>query len=230
MNETATARVLVESSRTALLRGVFVLTVTACSGPPHVRAPLPDRAPHVRASLPEPPEAARCTDCCDDSVFAIELAPESTLDFRPSRCELHLAGWYALRMALSDRRQVDISLSCREVRDGERFLTIRYHGAPVGEASLTDLADPLHTGGREGVTLVNHAVEGPLGLVHHRFERGEIRFDRPPRGRLEAEPSPHGKYVEIGLDLHFEGNRRFRAALRLCPTYAPTGPVSDPVE
>lgn len=39
-----------------------------------------------------------------------------------------------------------------------------------------------------------------------------------------------GGYVEPGLDLRFEGKRRFRAALRISPSYEHNEPASDPVE
>lgn len=196
----------------------MLATASACTGPPRVLTPLP----------PDPDPAHRATRC-DESVFAVDLDPATTLDFRPAHCRLDLGGWYAVREALLDRPQVDLSLFCQDPRPDERALSIRYHGAPVGEGPITDLWDPFHTGDREGASTVNYSFVSPRGLDRHRFERGELWFHRPPRPRREVDPSAHGSYVEIGLDLRFEGDRRFRAALRICPTYARTGPVSDPV-
>jgi hypothetical protein len=177
--------------------------------------------------MPRRAEAGQCAASWEESALAIEVEPTSTLNFRPSYCVLRLAGWYALRVALLDQPRVDVSLLCQQSSEGERSLTIRYHGAPVSDAPLTDLVDPFHTGSREDATTVSYSFVSPRGLSRYPFERGEIRFYHPPRPRLETPPDD--RYVEIGMDLHFEGNRRFRAALRICPSYERTGPVSDPV-
>jgi hypothetical protein len=192
---------------------VLPFAALACSGSPHVKAPAPSRA-----------EAAQCAGCCDDSVSVIEIDPASTLDFHPSRCTLQLAGWYALNYAVLDR-EVNIFLFCQEPGRDERSLAIRYHGAPVSDVPLEDLLDPFHTDGRENANTVSYAFPHPP--ARYRFERGVVTFDRPPRSKLET--SHESRYAELGLDLHFEGNRRFRAALRICPSYERTGPVSDPV-
>jgi hypothetical protein len=176
--------------------------------------------------VPPHVEAAHCAGCCAESVSVIEVDPSNTLDFHPSRCELRLAGWYALDHAILERRHVDLALFCQQPGGEERSLSILYHGPPVTDAPIDDLLDPFHTGGREGATTVSYAFPHPP--ARYRFERGVVRFDRPPKSRLES--AREDPYVEIGLDLGFEGNRRFRAALRLCPQYEHTGPVSDPVD
>lgn len=192
------------------------VAVAACSSAPRVSA------------APPPQPAAECASCCGDSIFVAEVDPASTLDFHPSHCRLDLAGWYAIDQALLDPRHVDIFLFCEQHGGSENSLAIRYNGAPVDDTPLTGLADPYHTGGREKVTTVSYAFGGPHNHGRYRFEAGEVRFHRPPRARLEHDGS-RGNHVELGVDLRFEGERRFRAALRICPTYADTGPVSDPV-
>lgn len=207
------------------LRCVLALAaVSACSS----------AAPRLKAAPPPPPESAPCKGCCSESIFLAEVDPASTLDFRPSHCTLRLAGWYAADALLPGPPHAVFFLFCQEHGGSEESLSITYDGPPVGDAPLTDLADPYHTGGREDVTPVSYVFGGPQAHARYRFDEGEVRFHRPPRSRLDAataaDDDGRGAYVELGIDLHFEGDRRFRAALRICPSYADYGPVSDPVE
>ena len=203
----------------------LLAVVTSCSSSnaPRVRTPLP--------AVRTPPNES-CPTCCDESVHVVEVDPASTLGFAPSSCTLHLAGRYAIEVAYDAPPPAIFDLFCSE---GDEGLRIIYRGAPVGHDSITDLADPFHTGGRENVNTVNYSLGAPTN-ARYAFKAGEIQFQRLPRARLNMYdvPAPRddglGGYVELGLDLRFEGNRRFRAALRICPTYASTGPVSDPVE
>jgi hypothetical protein len=159
--------------------------------------------------------------------------PQSTLEFRPSHCTLRLEGGYAILYAMPEaRKHAGFFLYCREDGGGEESLSITYRGPALGDAPFTDLADPYHTGGRENVSTVNYAFGGPHAHARYRFERGELRFHRPPRALLDigSDDTPDSAHVELGVDLHFEGDRRFRAALRICPDYPRYGPVSDPVE
>lgn len=207
--------------------GLLLVVATACSTAPRVKAPPPPRVP------PPPPPAAACPTCCDEAVRVVEVDPDSTLDFRPDGCTLRLGGRYAIEVALLDPPPASFDLFCREGAD--QSLRIQYAGVPVGDDPITDLADPYHTGGREHVNTVSYSLGAPTN-ARYRFEAGEVRFDRRPRARLNANDAGAGSgdgrggYVELGMDLRFEGNRRFRAALRICPSYERYGPVSDPVE
>ena len=205
-----------ERGRGALL---FV-AVAACSSAPRAKAPP--------GPPPPPPPPTQCSDCCAKPLFAAEVDPASTLDFHPYNCTLRLEGWYAMEIALAGPRNVSWSLICQEQGTHERALAIRYSGEPVDDAPITDLADPYHTSGREGVTTVSFDVYGPHAPPHRRFEAGEVRFRRPPRALLERE-DVGSRHVEVDLDLRFEGDLRLRAALRICPDYPHYGPVSDPV-
>ncbi len=192
---------------------VLALVLTAaCSALPRVQAPAPPASEGERF--------------CSESVFVAEVDPASTLDFRPTECRLDLAGWYAARVGLSGAPQVAIGLFCRERAGSEESISLLYRGAPVDGVPLTDLLDPFHTEGRENASTLSYAFDGPNGIAHLRFLGGEVRFHRAPRPWLEAEAEGGGgAYVELGLDLRFEGDRRFRAALRICPSYAPWGPA-----
>ncbi len=202
-----------------------LVAISACSSVPRVKAAPP--------SPPSPPSGS-CNGCCSESIFLAEVDPASTLDFRPSHCTLHLGGWYANEELLPGPPRAVFFLFCQEHGSSEESLSITYRGPPVGDAPLTDLADPYHTGGRDDVTLVSYAFGGPQAHARYRFDEGEVRFHRPPRSLLDAatatDTDGHGDYVELGVDLRFEGDRRFRAALRICPSHADHRPVSDPVE
>jgi hypothetical protein len=205
--------------------GWLVVIVTACSTAPRATSPPP---PHV---APPPPSAAACPTCCDESVRVVDVDPASTLGFRPYGCTLRLGGRYAIGVALSNPPPATFDLLCLEGAD--KSLRILYQGAAVGTAPITDLADPFNTGGREHANTVSFSLGAPTN-ARYRFESGEVRFDRLPRARLAANAAARsddgrGGYVELGVDLRFEGNRRFRAALRMCPSYEKFGPVSDPV-
>jgi len=182
-----------------------------------------------RPPAPPPPPPPPSAEPCADPASAIDRDAASTLDFHPSRCTLRLSGWYALEMALPDASQVGWFLFCEEqsASGSETSLAIRYRGPPVDDAPLPDLADPYATGGRDATT-VSFAFGAPRAPGRYRFEQGEIRFRRPPRALLGL-AAGDDTVVEVALDLRFEGDRRFRAALRICPSYADMGPVSDPV-
>ncbi|MGE3544189.1 MAG: hypothetical protein AB7L28_09655, partial [Kofleriaceae bacterium] len=203
--------------------GLALVAACASSNAPRVKAPPP---------APPPPSNAACPTCCDESVQVVEVDPASTLGFIPYGCWLRLEGRYAMEQALAEPPPAIFDLLCREGAD--ESLQILYQGAPVGDDPITDLADPYHTDRRENVNTVSYSVGAPTN-ARFRFEAGEIRFQRIPRARLDvndagAQRDARGGYVELGLDLRFEGDRRFRAALRICPTYADYGPVSDPIE
>lgn len=96
---------------------------------------------------------------------------------------------------------------------------------------MRDLLDPLDTDGRENPNTLSFAFNGPDGIAHHRVLEGEVRFHRPPRSWLEAAADARdgrSAHMELGLDLRFEGDRRFRGALRICPRYQRWGPAPSP--
>jgi hypothetical protein len=171
-----------------------------------------------------PPPAAGSP--CDGLPAVVEVDPASTLDFRPTRCRLDLAGWYALRVAYGGAPVGALFLFCEAPGDDEESLAIRYVGSPVTGAPLTELVDPYTDG--DDLDTVSYAFGAPRAPARYRFEGGVVRFDRPPRPVLAVRDGE--AHVELGLDLRFEGGRRWRAALRVCPTYAATGPVSDPID
>jgi hypothetical protein len=180
-------------------------------------------------------QVASCPTCCDPAVLVVEVDSASTLDFRPSNCTLDLGGRYASEVAYPNPAPATFSLLCSE---GDEAMAIQYRGGggggPVGTDPITDLVDPFHTGRRERVNTVNYMLGAPTN-ARYVFEAGELRFNRAPRARMKiydtaaSSRNDGGGYVELGLDLRFEGNRRFRASLRLCPRYEDQGPVSDPV-
>jgi hypothetical protein len=187
--------------------------------------------PRVKSS-PPPPPAASCPTCCDPSVHAVEIDPASTLGFQPSSCTLNLGGRYSIEIGLDKPPPGTFDLFCSE---GDEGLRIIYRGGPVGTGPISDLVDPFHTEGRESVNTVNYMVGAPTN-ARYGFEAGELRFYRLPRMRMTmydtnaSSSDDRGGYVELGLDLRFEGKRRFRAALRICPSYEHFGPASDPIE
>jgi hypothetical protein len=194
-----------------------------------VKSTLPQPAPPSLSRPSPPPQAASCPTCCDESINVVEVDPASTLGFQPYACWLKLDGRYANTVAYANPPPAILDLFCREGAD--EALRIIYTGAPVGTSAITDLVDPYHTGGREPANTVSYSLGAPTN-GRYRFDGGEIRFQRPPRAVIDASPAPgdgRGAYVELGVDLRFEGDRRFRAALRICPTYARQGPVSDPI-
>jgi hypothetical protein len=199
-----------------------------CSAVPRVQAPPPMAIVSDPARVQAPPPSAGAGPAlCDDSIFVAEVDPASTLDFHPTECRLELAGWYAARVGLDGPPRASVFLFCSEREGSEESITLRYNGPPI-EGSLTELFDPFHTDGRDNANLMSYAYDGPNGMARYRFLGGEVRFHRPIRPWMEATSEARegrSSYVEVGLDLRFEGDRRWRAAMRICPDYGAWGPA-----
>jgi hypothetical protein len=61
---------------------------------------------------------------------------------------------------LPDPPRAGFFLLCQEYGGSGEVLSITHDGPPVGDAPLTDLADPYHSGGREDVTTVSCVFGG----------------------------------------------------------------------
>ena len=154
---------------------------------------------------------------------AIERDPASTLDFSPPGCSLRLEGRYAMEQALPNPPLAAFVLTCQQAGDPARVLVIRYQGPEVSAAPIADLVDSTVASGAVGT--VTYALEGSrAGRL--RFRAGELRFRAPPRALLD--PASDAGPIEVDLELHFEGEKHFRASLRMCPTYEDQRAVSDP--